>query len=405
MTSSVDEPISPPEWWRLSSAELRAAIEDAESGLRSAYAQYLQILREVDARGVGVTFGYASVGALVCGVSARSRGQANRMAKQAVAVASFPVAGAAVLSGSISVEHLDVITEFRKSLSERVHPAAWDEAEATLVDLATAIDPSALRQFINAEVRPRLDPDGVLPEEKDLAEPRNSLSLNTRANGWVEFHGLLEPCSGGLFGSQISAMSAPTAPPEGGPDPRTLDERQGDAMAHWVDLGRDGVPTEGGERPQLVVTIGLDELISGLGYGAMGPDQLPFSVSEARRLACDCSIVPIVLSADSVPLDVGRASRTIPVNIRRAVLNRDKGCAFPGCDKPGSWCQVHHIVEWQHGGPTKPENLALLCGQHHRLIHHSEWEVRMANGYPEFIPPGWLDGPRTPRTNPVHSAR
>jgi 5-methylcytosine-specific restriction protein A len=176
-------------------------------------------------------------------------------------------------------------------------------------------------------------------------------------------------------------------------------------MAHWVDLGRDGVPTEGGERPQLVVTIGLDQLISGLGYGAMGPDQLPFSVSEARRLACDCSIVPIVpivLSADSVPLDVGRASRTIPVNIRRAVVNRDKGCAFPGCDKPGSWCQVHHIVEWQHGGPTKPENLALLCRQHHRLIHHSEWEVRMANGYPEFIPPGWLDGPRTPRTNPFH---
>jgi hypothetical protein len=196
-------------------------------------------------------------------------------------------------------------------------------------------------------------------------------------------------------------MSAPTSPPEGGPDPRTLDERQGDAMAHWVDLGRDGVPTEGGERPQLVVTVGLEKLIAGLGYGAMGPDQLPFSVSEARRLACDCSIVPIVLSADSVPLDIGRASRTIPVNIRRAVVHRDKGCAFPGCAKPGSWCQVHHIIEWQHGEPTKPENLALLCRQHHRLIHHSEWEVRMANGYPKFLPPGWLDANGVCRGNGV----
>jgi hypothetical protein len=197
----------------------------------------------------------------------------------------------------ISVEHLDVIAGFRKSLSDAVHPAVWEEAEAALMELSKVVDPAGVKRFASSEVRLRIDPDGVRPDEKDLAEPGNSLSLRTRANGWVEFHGLLEPCSGGLFGSQISAMSAPTSPPEGGPDPRTLDERQGDAMAQWVDLGRDGVPTEGGERPQLVVTIGLDQLISGLGYGAMGPDQLPFSVSEARRLACDIGV-----TARSCPL-------------------------------------------------------------------------------------------------------
>jgi thioesterase domain-containing protein len=91
MTSSAEEPDPPPEWWRLSSAELRAAIEDAEAGLRASYAQYLQILREVEARGVGVTFGYSSVGALVSEVSARSRGQGNRMAKQVAALAEFPL--------------------------------------------------------------------------------------------------------------------------------------------------------------------------------------------------------------------------------------------------------------------------------------------------------------------------
>jgi hypothetical protein len=132
MTSSVDEPISPPELWRLSSAELRAAIEDAEAGLRASYAQYLQILREVESRGVGVTFGYASVGALVSGVSARSRGLASKMARQAVAVGEFPIAGEAVLSGTISVEHLDVIAEFYKSLSPAVHPSTWNRAEDAL---------------------------------------------------------------------------------------------------------------------------------------------------------------------------------------------------------------------------------------------------------------------------------
>jgi hypothetical protein len=185
MTSSGLNSPSTGEWWRLSSAELRAAIEDAEAGLRAAYPQYLQILREVDARGVGVTFGYASVGALVCGVSARSRGQANKMARQVAAVAEFPVAGQAVLDGAISVEHLDVIAGFRKTLSEAVHPAAWEEAEAALVELSKAVDPGGVKRFADSEVRPRIDPDGVLPEEKDLADPANKLALKTRANGWV----------------------------------------------------------------------------------------------------------------------------------------------------------------------------------------------------------------------------
>lgn len=392
------------EWWRLSSAELRASIEGAEAGLRRAYGQYLQILAEADSRGVSVTFGYSSLGALVSGVSARSRGQANKMARQVHAIRELPVAGQAVVDGSISVEHLDVIAEFRRTLSEAVQPDVWDESEPVLVELSRSVDPSGVKRFANSQLRPRIDPDGALPAEKDLAEPRNSLAMHTKANGWVELRALLEPESGTLLGSQIGPMTMPTAQPDGSPDPRTLEERQGDAMSQWIGLGHAErpMPSEGGERPQLVVTIGLEALTKGLGYGAMGPDNLPIPVSEARRLACDCSIVPIVLSAESVPLDIGRASRNIPSNIRRAVVNRDRGCAFPGCDRPASWCEVHHILEWRHGGETKTANLTLLCGSHHRLVHHSEWEVRMTSGFPEFLPPTWLDPDRNPRTNPIH---
>jgi hypothetical protein len=107
------------------------------------------------------------------------------MAKQAAALGELPAAGEAVLSGAISVEHLDVIAEFRKTLSDAVHPSAWEEAEAALVELSRAVDPAAVKRFANSEVRPRIDPDGVLPEEKDLADPANKLALKTRANGWV----------------------------------------------------------------------------------------------------------------------------------------------------------------------------------------------------------------------------
>jgi len=123
----------------------------------------------------------------------------------------------------------------------------------------------------------------------------------------------------------------------------------------------------------------------------------------ARRLACDCAIIPVVLGANSEPLDIGRKTRIIPTAIRRALITRDHGCTFPGCTTQPKHCDAHHIVEWTHGGPTALPNLALLCGQHHRLLHHSEWTIRIAtDGHPEFIPPTYIDPTRNPRRNPTH---
>ena len=77
--------------------------------------------------------------------------------------------------------------------------------------------------------------------------------------------------------------------------------------------------------------------------------------------------------------------------MRRALIVRDKGCAFPGCDRPASWTEAHHIVHWAHHGETKITNLVLLCEHHHTTIHHRGWKVRInQHGLPEFTPPPWL---------------
>ena len=97
-------------------------------------------------------------------------------------------------------------------------------------------------------------------------------------------------------------------------------------------------------------------------------------------------------------LDIGRLSRTIPRPIRRALTIRDGGCAFPGCGRPPRWCHGHHIRHWSLGGPTALSNLVLLCGHHHRLIHHDGWHVQLdRHGLPEFRPPPWIDPTQTPR--------
>jgi hypothetical protein len=135
----------------------------------------------------------------------------------------------------------------------------------------------------------------------------------------------------------------------------------------------------------------------------LGAHYLPITGKAARRLACDAQIIPAVLGSTGEVLDVGRAKQAIPVSIRRAVTLRDRGCAFPGCDRPPARCECHHIEHWSDGGETKLPNLVMLCGSHHRILHNTAWEVRIAEDQlPEFIPPDWLDPERTPRRNPLH---
>jgi HNH endonuclease len=128
------------------------------------------------------------------------------------------------------------------------------------------------------------------------------------------------------------------------------------------------------------------------------------SPAAARRIACDAGIIPAVLGTASQTLDVGRQSRLATGPLRRALVLRDRGCAFPGCDRPPRWTDAHHIQHWSDGGPTDLSNLLLLCGHHHRLVHHSEWRVRInpKDGLPEFVPPSYVDSEQRPRRNKYH---
>jgi hypothetical protein len=72
-----------------------------------------------------------------------------------------------------------------------------------------------------------------------------------------------------------------------------------------------------------------------------------------------------------------------------ALVLRDRHCTFPGCTRPPVMCQAHHLIPWSTGGTTTLDNLALLCGHHHRVIHHTPWHLRLhpADRRPEFLPP------------------
>ena len=105
-----------------------------------------------------------------------------------------------------------------------------------------------------------------------------------------------------------------------------------------------------------------------------------------RQMSCNASIIPVVLNSKGEPLDVGRAQRSFPISIRRAVILRDGGCAYPGCHIPHMLSEIHHIVHWQNGGSTSLDNAVMLCRFHHNIIHQTEVEVRLnENQFPEFL--------------------
>jgi hypothetical protein len=163
------------------------------------------------------------------------------------------------------------------------------------------------------------------------------------------------------------------------------------------------LPATGGDRPLVVVTVSLRTLRDAVGPGTLD-DGTPISAAAARRLACDAAILPAVLGGASQPLDLGRTRRLVTGPLRRALVLRDRGCAFPGCDRPPGWCEAHHIRHWAAGGPTALGNGVLLCGAHHRLIERGDWEIRLAaDGRPDFHPPPWVDPARRPRRNHLHN--
>ena len=141
----------------------------------------------------------------------------------------------------------------------------------------------------------------------------------------------------------------------------------------------------------------------GIWLGAIGPRMLDLAGRKA-----DGWIAPLATGYETKPaaqdrIDAAaRAAGRDPAGIRRAMVTRDRGCAFPGCDRPPAWCDGHHIQHWADGGPTALANLVLLCGHHHRTIHHHGWQARIDQGLPEFIPPPWIDPGQTPRRNRLH---
>ena len=286
-----------------------------------------------------------------------------------------PESTQAVYQDEIGYAHLTTIVRTAEAVGER-----FDEKR--LVGKARESSPGKFF-YICHHYRHAADPKAYADEQAEQVQQRR-LKLSTWMDGSVLISGQLDPVGGAAFRAAIEPLVRKT----GAHDDRDLEQRQADALVELV--------SRGGSHAQIQVTASLETLRSlpGAAAAEMELCSLPISAKTVERLACDCSITRVLLGSDSMVIDVGRAKRTISGPARKALNVRDRGCTWPGCERPASWCDGHHLEHWAHGGTNDPPNLTLLCGRHHWMVHEGNWQiVRGDDGRMLTIPPTVTFGP------------
>lgn len=408
------------EAWRLGSGELVEATATLHRLRNRVDAVFHALVREVDARGAAAAQGAPSTAAWLRERLHLHPAAAKRTVTTARAVHDDPTGplapsgdtgtatGRVLLreafaAGELSAEHVSVAVDALAALPPTVDSATVSRAESYLVEQAGLHDPKGLTHLAR-HLRHVLDPDrgDTLAAEEEHHRASRSLDVRQRADGSADLRGHLDPELTASLMSQLTPLAAPRPAADGARDLRTTGQRNADALADLLRIaaGAGGAPTRHGSRPTVTVTMALETLERRLGApGATLDWSGPISAESARRLACDARVVPVVLGTDGQPLDVGRASYPVTAAIWRALVARDGGCAFAGCDRPPEWTEAHHRVHWEDGGETSVQNCCLLCDHHHRVVHHQGWSVELAGGVIHVVPPPWIDPDRTPRRN------
>ena len=341
-------------------AEIRAAV-----GVRDRLdARIARAVGDFDAAGLYDLDGDLTTQTWLAHHTGTTPAAANRMTKRGRTLRALPVLSAAFLDGRVSGGQVDVILD---ALPKR-HVTRFAEHEAEVVP---AWEQLTVRETAVA-MRTWLAYADAIDPGPDPAERDNEVHHSTTIGGRGELRGSFDADLNALVEAAFRVA-----------DPKDFDltpaQRKAAALgtvcAFYLDHQHDRLG--GRHRPHINVGMTLEQFVAGLGGtyldtgGAVSP-------TEAAALRCDAAIHRLVVDGRSSILDYGRSVRTAPVDLFNALLARDQGCRWPGCDRPASHCDAHHIQWFEHDGSTAVDNLVLLCRRHHRKLHKgSGWAAKL----------------------------
>jgi hypothetical protein len=379
--------------------ELGREIAELSARLDAATHRLLTCIRQFDEQS-----GWAEQGAVSCahwlswriGLDLATAREKVRVARALVAL---PAVDAALASGQLSYAKVRAISRI-----------ATPDNEATLLQMALYATGAQLericRGFRNAQmadqaptpesrsVRRRLLPGGMVKLEIILCPDEADLVMRALDRAREVEHGE-DPPHASAERSKGESEKASDAPSDGTSDSASWPSRPDGVVALAESyLAGNVAAGNGGERFQVTVHVDQDPLAADGVMAATLEDGTVLSAETLRRVACDCGLVAVTGTSEA--LNIGRRTRSIPPAIRRALLLRDRVCAFPGCTHD-RFLHGHHIRHWLHGGETSVDNLATLCTAHHHLVHEGGWSIaRTAEGELRFTSPAGKPLPAVP---------
>jgi hypothetical protein len=357
-------------------AELQRAVELLE-------VERLRRLAVIDRRRIFERDGHLSAAAWLATTFKITWGSARQNVRVARALEQMPKTRRALDDDDLSMSAVRLLVMAREA-----DPAAFERDESQLVEAARVHSINDL-QRVAAYWRQTVEREHSLDGDEKLRE-RRRLHASISFLGMVRVDGDLDPEAGETLLTALRAVLDAESRSRPEDDLRSPAQRRADALGEicrqWLNLA--DRPTVAGERPHLTVTLGAEALQNTSAHTSELDHVGPVDLETTRRLACDASVMRVVMAGRSEPLDVGRRTPVVSPAIRRAVIVRDRTCRFPGCDRPHAWCDAHHVVHWADGGPTALPNLVLMCRRHHRMVHQpGGFRLELWDGRPIFKRP------------------
>ena len=423
LQTNADELLQALECQTVAAAVALQVAEDLGTLVTRLRAAHTLAVGQARASGMWAVQGYPSSTAWLRDTHRLDGGRARAMELTASWLNEHPITQEAYTSGRITADHVSAIRRVTAACSARAQ--AYPLFEEALLEVAANADP--LRTLAVLKAWADTVDASAADKESSRDTDRRSLHLSQVANGW-DLRGWLPAAQGAELAGILNEIMETRRRQS---DDDALDPpatRRADALldlvraaAHSADRDPEGTSASGGghdggllgpgarSRSRVIVTVPLQRLLdydptqlpeasardtdadlpadpittAGAWRCGNGPGDGFLAMREVLRLSCDAEIQRLVLDPHSQPLDIGRTTRVVPPHLRTALELRDRGCIMPGCRRPPSWCEAHHIEHWAQGGKTAIENLALICSRHHHELHNGTWRIIPAEaGHP-----------------------
>lgn len=293
---------------------------------------------------------------------------AKRASEAGRAAADHPRTGQVFRDGELSEAHVRLIA----GVLDQLPPDRATAIEPTLLELASTRDAVAFGR----EARRVLADEDVerAAELEQRRHGRRGLRITDTDDGGLVFRGEMHGLAAETARAALRAFRRPDTPDEH----RRPEQREADAFEQVCAsaLRSLDAPSEHGTRPQVIVIMQADQLGRPIGTARFALSGQPVTTAELAPILTDCAIGRLVVDAKGTPLEASVMVRDVPAGLWRALVVRDGGCTWDGCDAPASWCDVAHGEHpYRRKGRLSPANATLLCRRHHRRFDQGNYRV------------------------------